>query len=190
MGREAKRPSGEERRVFRQLLTPLSGSLPLSFIVAALPVLGGGVAEARTFPIPAQQPVATIAVPDDWRTVPTPDGVEGSAENGTVRLAVQFIPIPDLGVASEMAATRLAESGVVPVPETRRQAERRYNGLDAVKIDYSGTDPNGESDITLIMVAAPGKSGFVAICYWGDGEAQESLGNDLLSIAESLELVK
>jgi hypothetical protein len=176
--------------VFRQLLTPLRGSLPLSFIAAALPVLGAGVAEARTLPIPPQHPIATVDVLDDWRPTSTPDGVEGSAANGTVRLAVQFIPASDLAVASMMATTRLAESGVVPVPETRRQAVRRYNGLDAVKIDYSGTDPKGESEITLIMIAVPGKSGYVAICYWGDGEAEESLGNDLLSIAESLQLVK
>ncbi len=147
-------------------------------------------AAARTFPIPAERSVATIEVPDDWHPVSTRDGVEGSASNGAVHLAVQFIEASHFEAAAAMAMTKLILSGVVLSPDTRRTAPRRYNGLDALKIDYSGTDPNGESDIALILVAMPGKSGFVAVCYWGDDEAQESVGNDLQSIAESLEPAK
>jgi hypothetical protein len=143
-------------------------------------------AAARTFPIPAERPVATIEVPDDWHPVSTRDGVEGAAGNGVVRLVVQFVQASHLEAAAGMAMTKLTLSGVVLSPDTRRAAPRRYNGLDALEIDYSGTDPNGQSDIALILVAMPGKSGFVAVCYWGDDEAQESVGNDLQSIAESL----
>jgi hypothetical protein len=107
-----------------------------------------------------------------------------------VRLAVQFIAAPDLDAASATAMTKLTQSGVVVAPETRRAARRRYHGLDALKIDYSGTDPNGESDITIILVALPEKSGFVAVCYRGDDEALESVSNDLLAIAESVEPAK
>jgi hypothetical protein len=107
-----------------------------------------------------------------------------------VRIAAEFISAPDLDAASAAVTTKLRQSGVVVAPETRHAARRRYNGLDALKIDYSGTDPNGESDITIILLATPAEAGFVAVCYWGEDEAQESVSNDLQSIAESVELAK
>lgn len=147
-------------------------------------------AAARTFPIPPDHPVATIDVPDDWRPMSIRDGVEGSAIGVAVRIAAEFIPTPDLDAASATATAKLRQSGVVIAAETGRAARRLYNGLDVLKVDYSGTDPNGESDITIILVAMPEKAGFVAVCYWGEDEAQESVSNDLQSIAESVELAK
>jgi hypothetical protein len=157
-------------------------------IVSAYFTLPG--AEARTFPIPPDHPVATIDVPDDWRPISIRDGVEGAAMSGAVRFAAEFIAAPDLDAASAAATAKLKQSGVVVDAETRHAARRRLNGLDALKIDYSGTDPSGESDITIILVALPLKAGFVAVCYWGEDEAQESVSNDLQSIAESVELAK
>jgi hypothetical protein len=131
-----------------------------------------------------------IDVPEDWRPMSVGGGVEGAASNVSVRLAVQFIPAPDWDTASAAATTRLARSGVAVDPDSRRQAHRRYNGFDALKIDYAGTDPNGESDITIILVALPDKSGFVAVCTWGDDEAQESVSNDLQAIADSVQVAR
>jgi len=147
-------------------------------------------AAARTFPIPSERPVATIEIPDSWRPALAPDGVEGSANNGAVHLAVEFVAASDVDTATAKAMERLAERGVALAPETKRSAARRFNGLDALKVDFSGTDSNGESEITLILVAVPRKPGFVAICYWGDDEAQESVGNDLQSIADSIQASK
>jgi hypothetical protein len=147
-------------------------------------------ASARTFPIPPDRPVATIDIPDDWRPMSTSDGVEGSAAGEAVRIAAEYIPAPDLDAASAMATAKLRQSGALIALETGRAARRLDNGLDVLKIDYSGTDPNGESDITIILVAMPAKAGFVAVCYWGEDEAQESVSNDLQSIADSVELAK
>lgn len=167
---------------------PEAGGLCAALFVWAYFAISG--AAARTFPIPPDHPAARIDVPDDWRPTPIGDGVEGSASNLAVRLAVQFIPGPDLDAASAAATTTLARSGVAVDPESRRAGRRRYNGFDALKIDYTGTDPNGESDITIILIALPEKSGFVAVCTWGDDEAQESVSNDLQAIADSIELAR
>jgi hypothetical protein len=75
-------------------------------------------------------------------------------------------------------------------PESRHEARRRYNGFDALKIDYTGTDQNGETDITMILIALPEKSGFVAICTWGDDEAQTAVSSDLLAIADSVRVAR
>jgi hypothetical protein len=159
-----------------------AGLIGAQFIVAA--------AAARPFPIPSEHPIATVEIPDSWRPALAPNGVEGSASNGAVHLAVEFVAASDLDAATARAMEKLAERGVALAPETKRSAARRFNGLDALKVDFSGTDSNGESDITLILVAVPRKPGFVAICYWGDDEAQESVGNDLQSIADSIQASK
>jgi hypothetical protein len=90
-------------------------------------------AAARTFPIPPDHPVATIDVPDDWRTTSIRDGVEGSPGSVAVRIAAEFISAPDLDAASVTITTKLRQSGVVVAPETRHAARRRYNGLDALR---------------------------------------------------------
>jgi len=131
-------------------------------------------------------PVATVDVPDDWRPTATADGVEAAAANGAVRLAVRFIHAADAASAAAAAIASLGRFGVSPAPGSRRASSRRYNGLEALKVDYSGTDPNGESDITTIVFAMPSMAGFVAVSYWGDDEAQEAVANDLQAIAESL----
>jgi len=143
-------------------------------------------AAARVFSIPADQPFASVEIPDSWRPTLAPNGVEASALDGAVHLAVESIAASDLDEASATAIKRLAERKVSVEPETKRTATRRFNGFDALKIDFSGTDPSGESDITVLLIAAPSKSGFVSISYWGEDEAQESVSNDLQSIADSL----
>ena len=182
---EGRRRSGggADRRACGRL-----GGLCAALFVWANVAISG--AAARTFPIPPDHPAARIDIPDDWRPTPIGGGVEGSAIDVAVRLAVQFIPAPDLDAAGATATTKLARSGVVVDPQSRRAGQRRYNGFDALKIDYSGTDPNGESDITIILVALPEKSGFVAVCTWGDDEAQELVSNELQAIADSIELAR
>lgn len=157
------------------------------FGLAHLATLG---AAAATFPIPPDHPAARIDIPDDWRPMSIGGGVEGSASNAAVRLAVQFIPASDLDAASAAATTKLARSGVAVDPESRHEARRRYNSFDALKIDYTGTDQNGETDITMILIAFPEKSGFVAICTWGDDEAQTAVSSDLLAIADSVRVAR
>jgi hypothetical protein len=173
------------RGSFRPLKS--GGLLATLFAVAHFAIFG---AMAGTFPIPPDHPAARIDIPDDWRPMSIDGGVEGSAGNVAVRLAVRFIPGSDLDAASAAATAKLARSGVAVDPESRRAAHRRYNRFDALKIDYAGTDQNGESDITIILIGLPDKSGFVAVCTWGDDEAQESVSNELQAIADSVQIAR
>jgi hypothetical protein len=175
IAREAVAMSAQRVRFLGTLLVISVGA---SFAVAA----------TRPFPFPAAAPVATIDVPEDWGPRATSDGVEGSTNNGAVRLNAQFIPAPDPDSAFAAAMASIRRQGVSPTLQSRRSWRQRYNGLDALKVSFSGTDPNGESEITMILVTLPGNAGFVAVSYWGDDEAQESVGNDLQAIAESIKL--
>jgi hypothetical protein len=167
--------------------------LTIAVVLASI-VIGAQIlavsAAARTFSIPRDQPVATVDIPDSWRPTPACGGIEGSALDGVVHLAVEFIAAPDVGAASAAAIKKLADRNVAINPKTQRTAILRFNAFEALKTDFSGTDPSGESEITLILVATPRKSGFLLISYWGDDEAQESVSNDLQSVLDSLEVVK
>lgn len=178
LGRSAKRPC------FRKIGLGLLAAVGIG---AGLFV---GSAAATTFPIPGDQPVVTVDIPDSWRPTPVRDGVEGVALQGAVHLTVNFVSAPDLNVASAAAIKKLAGRDVVVAPATKRTAPRRFSGFDAFKIDFSGVDPNGESSITLILIATPTKSGFVSISFWGDDDAQESVSNEIQSIADSVEIAK
>jgi hypothetical protein len=165
------------------------------FVNNAIGLLAAGVigaqvfvagAAARTFKIPPEQPVATVDIPDSWRPTPVPNGVEGSTGDGAARLAVAYVVGSDPDAASGAAVKQLADHGVSVDPASRRSAPRRFNGRDALKLDFSGRDAKGAFDVAVMLVAAPGAAGFVAICCWGDDDALESVSNDLLSIADSV----
>ena len=143
-------------------------------------------AAAKRFPIPVDLAAATVDIRDDWRPAVAAEGVEGLGLEGAVVLTVEFVVAPD----AEAAIKNLAKRGVVVAPETKRTARRSFNGSEAFKIDFSGEGPNGDTDVTLIMIAAPRKPGFVSICYWGDDEALEFVSNDIQSVADSVEFVK
>jgi hypothetical protein len=166
----------------------MAGSILASIVIVAQ--LFAATTTARAFAIPRDQLVASVEIPDSWPLVYAPDSVEGTAMDGAVCLAVEFIEAPDMDAASTVAIARLAERKVTVAPETKRAVTQRVNGLDRLKIDFSGAGSNGDSSVTLILVAAAKGAGFVAISYRGDDEAQEAVANDLLTIADSLEVSK
>jgi hypothetical protein len=176
------------RAIVHKSFTTMAGSLLASIVIVAH--LFAAPATARTFSIPRDLPVASVEIPGSWRPVFDPDDVEGTAMDGAVRLAVELIGVPGMDAASTVAIARLAKRKVTVAPETKRAMTQRVNGLDRLKIDFSGADSSGDSSITLILVAAAKGAGFVAISYWGDDEAQEAVANDLLTIADSLEVSK
>jgi len=147
-------------------------------------------AAAKRFPIPSDQPVATPDIPDSWRPTVASNGVEAVGLEGAVRLIFEFVSAPDAEGAGAAAIKQLAERGIVVAPETKRAARRHFNGSDGLKIDFSGAESKGEPDVTLILIAALRKPGFVSICYWGDDEALESVSNDIQAIADSVEFMK
>jgi hypothetical protein len=162
-------------------------------LVAAVAIgaqLFAASAAAKRFPIPRDQPVATADISNSWRPTVASNGVEAVGLEGAVRLVVEFVSAPDAEGAGAAVIKQLAERGIVVAPQTKRTARRHFNGSDALKIDFSGTESKAEPDVTLILIAALRKPGFVAICYWGDDEALESVSNDIQAIADSVEFVK
>lgn len=181
-GEPGGRPRGALRSGIRapMLTVALLTSLCVTIAVAA----------ARPFPLPPTAPVATIDVPDDWGPAATSDGVDGAANRGAVRLSAQFIRAPnaDMGLSAAMTGLR-ARGLLAPGLRQRRASSQRAGEFDALRIDFSedGTDePAG----TLMLVGLPAKAGFVAVSWWGDDDAQESVGTDLLAIVESVRLAK
>jgi hypothetical protein len=158
----------------------------LRVVAAVVAIVAADGAAAGTFGVPARHPVVDVDIPDDWRPAATADGVEGSVDDGEVRLSVQFIVNSDLEAAIATTLKALRRAGVGIAPGTRRSRKQQFDGLDGLRTDYSGEYRGGDADVTLISIAAPDKSGVVVVAYWGDGDAQESVGSDLLSIADSL----
>jgi hypothetical protein len=144
----------------------------------------------RDFQSLAISPSPQRIFPDSWRPTVASNGVEAVGLEGAVRLVVEFVSALDAEGAGAAVIKQLAERGIVVAPETKRTARRHFNGSDALKIDFSGAESKGEPDVTLILIAALRKPDFVAICYWGDDEALESVSNDIQANADSVEFVK
>ncbi len=158
-------------------LRALSTALATTAFVAA--------AAARPFQLPHAAPAAVIEAPDDWSLTETRDGVEGAVAGGAVKLSARYLAAPNAerALADERAA--LKRRGLTLAAAPRARSAGRWNGLDGVKLDFAAVAGHDPIDLTVILVGLP-KAGFVALAYWGDGDAEEAAGNDLLRIADSI----
>ena len=55
---------------------------------------------AKTFPIPSDNPVATINIPNSWEPSEYDGGVEGTSKDGQFYFAIEAVNSKDIGEAT------------------------------------------------------------------------------------------
>ncbi len=114
---------------------------------------------AKTFPIPDDDPVATISVPDGWEPKPYDGGVEATSPDGKVYIAVEEVDSDDVGSVAEDGVKWFAKQGVEIDDKSLKTEEMKVNGLPAFDMTMSGKDKDGPTEVgmTLIGAHAPGQ---------------------------------
>ena len=68
---------------------------PIAFALLAL-CLAPSLAIAATFPIPAENPIATVSIPDGWGPNAYEGGVEGTSADGKLYVAFESVDADDV----------------------------------------------------------------------------------------------
>jgi hypothetical protein len=162
--------------------------LAIAFLLAAC--LLPAFAVAGTFPIPTDNPVATVSIPDSWEPKPYEGGVEGTSADGKVYVAVEQVEAADVKAAVEEGFKFFIKQGVELDPKSMTTKDIKINGLDAFDMVASGKDKDGAADISLTLVSTNVATKFLMLYYWGSADGAKANGADLKAMSDSIQATK
>jgi len=159
-------------------------------VLFALLLLAPMPALAKTFPIPADDPIATISLPEKWEPEPYEEGVEATSPDGSVYVAIEMVRANDVGSTAEEGVKFFAKQGVEIDEKSLKTQDIKINGLPAFDMTMDGTDKNGPTEVGMTLVGTNAEGKFLMIYYWGSEEGQKANLPDLKTIADSLQATK
>lgn len=158
-------------------------------LVLALSLAPAG-AFAKTFPVPSEDPIATISVPEKWEPEPYEGGIEATSPDGKVYLAIEEVTANDVGSAAEDGVKWFAKQGVEIKDNSLKTQDIKINGLPAFDMAMSGKDKDGPTEVGMTLIGTNAKGKFLLFYYWGSGEGQAANSADIKTIIDSLQATK
>jgi hypothetical protein len=152
--------------------------------------LFAGAANAKTFPVPPDDPIATISLPDAWGPNVYDGGVEATSPDGTTYIAVEEVAAEDVRSAVEEGIKFFAKSGVEIDAQNKTMRKIKLNGLAAYDVSLSGTDKDGPADVSLTLVETNAKAKFLLLYYWRSPQSETANGAALKTISDSIQATK
>ena len=147
-------------------------------------------AGAKTFPVPDENPIATITIPDSWDPSEYEDGIQGTSEDGDVYVAVESVESEDIASATALGIKWFAKQGVQLDMDSKQVVEMTLNGMPALSMVFDGRDDDGPTRIGVTLVKTNSAKRFLLIYGWGSLEAREANGRDIDKIIGSLTATK
>lgn len=155
-----------------------------AFATLAL-LLATGSALAGEIKFPSDAPVASITFPDGWGEKETDTGIDATAPDESIYLSVDVAEPKDTNQTVTDAVTWLKENGVTVDTATAKESKGKLNGMEAVNVDWEGTDKDGPVSISLAAIAVTADKVLV-VTYWGTKGEQEANAAAMNSIVNSL----
>jgi hypothetical protein len=152
--------------------------------------LAGAAANAATFPIPDENPIATVSIPDSWGPKTYDGGVEATSDDGAIYVAIEAVAAEDVKSALEEGLKFFVKSGVEINSESGKTQDAKINGLDAFDVAFTGKDKDGPANISLTLVKTNAKAKFLMLYYWGSPAGEKANASDLKAIADSIQATK
>ena len=159
----------------------------LALMFAAALVLPSS-AQAERFNIPANDPVVSIDVPEDWTATQIDKGIELSSEDDEVYIAVEGTPMKGLVELVTDTITYLNRAGVTVDKSTEKTSEGTVNGFKMNDIGWAGRDQDGDVLVHLMILTITPTKG-VLFTYWaspdGDKEHDAAIRKIIRSVRKA-----
>jgi hypothetical protein len=157
----------------------IAGFATLAFLVAT------GSALAGEIKFPSDEPVASITFPDGWGEKETDTGIDATAPDESIYLALDVSDPKNTNDTVADTVAWLKGLGVTVDANSSKESKGKLNGMDAVNVDWDGTDKDGPVSISLAAIAVnPNK--VLVVTYWGTKGEQEKNAEAMNAIINSL----
>jgi len=157
---------------------------------AAMLALLDAPALAKTFPIPADNPIATVTFPDKWTLNDYEGGAEATSPDGAVYIAAESVAASDVKSAVEDGGAFFSKQGVGIDPKAIETKDTEINGLRGVDLQMGGNDNDGPTTVgmTLLQTNAEGK--VLMLYYWGSDAGTAADKADIQAVGASIQATK
>jgi len=145
---------------------------------------------AATFPIPDENPVATVSLPEKWESNPYEGGIESTSPDGAIYVALEMVTAKDVKSATEQGIEFFAKQGVMIDPGSLKTKDTKINSLDAFDMQFTGKDKDGAANISLTLVATNAEGKFLMLYFWGSDAGVVANIDDLKKISDSIQATK
>lgn len=153
-------------------------------LAAPLPAL------AKVFPIPAEDPVATVNIPDSWEPDTFDGGVEMNSPDKEIYIAAEEVKATDITSAVAETVKILAKEGLEIDTKTQKASDITINGLKAHDFSYTGKDKDGPANFSITLVETGKTDLFLMLSYWGSPEGEKTNAAALQAISGSIQATK
>jgi hypothetical protein len=147
-------------------------------------------ANAGTFAVPDENPIATVSIPDAWEPKPYEGGVEATSADGAIYVAIEQVAAADVKSATEEGLKFFLKSGVDIDFASQKTRDGKVNGLDAFDLSFAGKDKDGAANVSLTLVETNAKGKFLLLYYWGSPEGEKANADELQKISDSIQATK
>lgn len=163
-----------------------TSSRAVTAIVMAAALAGMPVAaRAKTVSLGSDPAVATIAIPDAWKSDVTEGQVEALSPDQTLYLSAEVVPAEDLQATGREVARVLAEEKIDLKQDSRKVAQVTFAGMPGAAISWDATDADGPTQVHMVVIKA--KPDFeVLVLRWGNEAAEKYHAADIEGILKSL----
>lgn len=144
---------------------------------------------AKTFKLPDENSVASITIPDAWKSKEIDKGVEAQSADSEVYFAVEATDAKGMEKTVEEAVEYLKGQGVTVDSSTMKQTEGTVNGMKGWDITWNGKDKEGNAIISLTILAVSDKDALI-ITYWASPEGTKKYDKELGEILNSVKKLK
>ncbi len=143
---------------------------------------------AKTFAVPTSNPVATLAIPDSWKTETITYGYSAKSPDGDVFFSVEFADAKRLPQMMKSNDEWMKENKIVP---TGKATEREFDlgGLPASLVSYPAKDENGPTQVDFVFIKA-GSDRVIMLTLWASEEEQKANQADIAAIKSSIKAIK
>lgn len=140
---------------------------------------------AGSFTFPADEPAATVEIPDDWQPTATDYGIEGNSPDAGTYISFDIAGVEDMDQVMTDVFAFLEENGVTPDPASQTESKGEQNGMPYETLSWKGTDKDGPVTIGVGFITLSEEKAAI-VTYWASAETEEKNIPEVNKILESI----
>ena len=156
-------------------------------LVAALAASFAVPAFAKNFAVPSNNPAATIAIPDDWKTRSIDYGFSARPQDESVVFYAESTDAKGLDKMMALNESWMKENKIKPKGKPVEQ-DFEMGGLKASLLRYAAEDEDGETIVDFVFVQVSGNR-LVMFTLWGSDEDRTKHADEIKGIQRSIKAI-
>ena len=145
-------------------------------------------AYAKNYAVPADNPSATITLPDDWTLSEIEYGYSAVSPDKDIFFSVEYADGKSLDAMTNLNEQWIKENNI-KINDKPEESEDDFNGMKGSLLLYKATDENGPTKLTFGFVPA-GNNRVIMLTLWGSSEERKAHSDEIAKILSSLKPIQ